>query len=190
MIRRISFASALVLAMAAPAFAHVGENAHGAFTSGFTHPFTGLDHLLAMIAVGVWAAQAGGMMRLTLPAAFVSVMAIGFVAAVSGVPLPFVEPAILASVVGLGLILALAVKLPPAIGGAITGAFALFHGHAHGSELGDASALSFAGGFVMATLVLHAAGLVLGMSLSGRHRFAGNLIGGATALAGAWLAFG
>src|SRR5690606_18725043 len=94
-------AAALV---ASPALAHVGPGAHDSFAAGFGHPFSGLDHMLAMVAVGLWAAMLGGRALILVPAAFVGVMMLGFIAGAAGVPLPFVEPAILASVVVLGLL--------------------------------------------------------------------------------------
>jgi urease accessory protein len=158
--------------------------------AGVSHPFSGADHMLAMVAVGLWAAQIGGRAKWIVPGAFVSMMAVGFLLALSGVSLPFVEPAILASVVGLGLLVTLAVRVPLALSAIVASVFALFHGHAHGHELGTAAALSFGAGFMIATTVLHAIGIGIGMTVSSRHAVIARVLGVATALGGAALAFG
>ena len=189
--RRILIAAAALIASAAPAFAHLNPAEHGSFAAGFSHPLFGLDHILVMIAVGLWAAQIGGRALWVVPTAFVSMMAVGFALAVAGVGLPFVEPAILASVVALGLLVAMAVRLDIAASAAIVGVFALFHGHAHGGELGSAGALAFSVGFILATAALHVAGIGLGIAL---QRLSGSgllarILGGLTALAGTALIF-
>ncbi|MGJ7041098.1 urease accessory protein [Shinella sp. BE166] len=192
MIRRITLALAALAATTAPAFAHLNPEEHGSFMAGFSHPLFGLDHILVMVAVGLWAAQIGGKALWAVPTAFVATMALGFGVALAGIGLPFVEPAILASVVALGLLVAMAVKLDTVVSAAIVAVFALFHGHAHGGELGSAGALSFGIGFVIATALLHGAGIGLGLGiarLSG-GAIAARIIGGATALAGLALAFG
>ncbi|MCQ4631089.1 HupE/UreJ family protein [Shinella sp. CPCC 100929] len=192
MIRRITLALAALAATTAPAFAHLNPQEHGSFMAGFSHPLFGLDHILVMVAVGLWAAQIGGKALWAVPTAFVATMALGFSLALAGIALPFVEPAILASVVALGLLVAMAVKLDTVVSAAIVAVFALFHGHAHGGELGSAGALSFGIGFVIATALLHGAGIGLGLGiarLSG-GAIAARIIGGATALAGLALAFG
>lgn len=190
MLKRLSVTTAVVAATAAPAFAHLDPTEHGSFLAGISHPLSGADHMLAMIAVGLWAAQLGGRARWTVPAAFVSLMTLGFVLAMAGAPLPVVEPAILASVIGLGLLVALAVHVPAAISAALVGFFALFHGHAHGGELGAATAFPFGLGFILATAFLHAVGIGLGMIAGGRHRTIARLLGMLTVAGGAWLAFG
>ncbi|AOF91371.1 HupE/UreJ family protein [Sinorhizobium sp. RAC02] len=192
MIRRMTLALAALAATTAPAFAHLNPEEHGSFMAGFSHPLFGLDHILVMLAVGLWAAQIGGRALWAVPAAFVTTMAIGFSLAVSGIALPFVEPAILASVVALGLLVAMAVKLDTVMSAAIVAVFALFHGHAHGGELGAAGAWQFGIGFVVATALLHGAGIGLGLGiarLSG-GALAARIIGGLTALTGLVLAFG
>ncbi|MDX3977301.1 HupE/UreJ family protein [Shinella sp.] len=192
MIRRIALALAALAATAAPALAHLDPQEHGSFMAGVSHPLFGLDHILVMVAVGLWAAQIGGRALWAVPTAFVATMALGFGLALAGIGLPFVEPAILASVVALGLLVAMAVKLDTVVSAAIVAVFALFHGHAHGGELGSAGALSFGIGFVIATALLHGAGIGLGLGiarLSG-GAIAARIIGGATALAGLALAFG
>lgn len=190
--KQLFIAATTLAASAAPAFAHLDPAGHGSLMAGLSHPLFGADHVLAMLAVGLWAAQVGGRALVTGPAAFVATMALGFALAAAGLSLPFVEPAILASVVALGLIVAMALRLDAAPAAAIVGVFALFHGHAHGGELGAASAGSFAIGFTVATALLHATGIGLGMALA---RLSGNggltrLLGGLTALAGAALLFG
>ncbi|MBF0678900.1 MAG: HupE/UreJ family protein [Devosia sp.] len=191
MFKRSLLALSLTLAATLPAFAHLDPAEHGSFAAGFSHPLFGLDHILAMVAVGLWAAQQGGKAIWQVPAAFVGTMALGFGLAIFGAPLPFVEPVILASVVFVGVAIALALPLPTAAVAALVGFFAFFHGHAHGGELGEAGAWQFAIGFIVATAALHAAGIAAGLGLA---RISGKLItraaGAATALGGLWLAFG
>lgn len=178
-----------LLVMSTPAFAHVGHAEHGSLVAGFLHPLSGLDHVLAMVAVGLWAATLGGRALVAVPATFVGVMLLGFVAALAGLPMPFVEPVILASIVVLGLLVAIAQSVPAAAAAAIVGVFAFFHGHAHGAEMAGDSALSFGAGFALATILLHAAGVGLGLA-AGRlmHGSAGlRIAGGATALCGVLL---
>ena len=158
--KRLLSTAALVVAGSAPAFAHVGHSATESFAAGIAHPLSGLDHVTVMVAVGLWAALKGGKALWAWPAAFVGVMMAGGALGMAHVGLPFVEPAILASVVALGLLVALAVDLPLAVGAAIIGAFALFHGHAHGSEVGETiGGLEYMAGFAIATAALHAAGI-------------------------------
>jgi urease accessory protein len=190
MFKRLSISTAVLAAMAAPAFAHINPLEHGSFMTGLGHPFSGADHVLAMVAVGLWAAQIGGRAKWIVPASFVSMMAVGFLLAMNGVYLPFVEPGILASVVGLGLLVALAIRVPVPVGAAVVGVFALFHGHAHGGEMGAATPLSFAAGFVIATAILHMIGLALGMAIGSRSQTLGRTLGALTALGGAALMLG
>lgn len=180
-----------------PAFAHLDPGEHGSFLAGFTHPIFGTDHVLAMIAVGLWAvllAQDADRRALWLvPAAFVCTMIGGFLLAVAGAPLPFVEPVILASVVVIGLMAAIALRIPAPAAMVMVGFFAFFHGHAHGGEIGEAGAGAYGVGFALATALLHAVGLALGWALvralgNGSGRMATRLAGGATALGGLWLA--
>ncbi|ODT69615.1 MAG: protein hupE [Pelagibacterium sp. SCN 63-23] len=191
MLKRASLALAISIAATLPAFAHLDPGEHGSFAAGFSHPLFGLDHILAMIAVGLWAAQQGGRAVWLVPGAFVGTMAVGFALAIAGVPLPFVEPVILASVIFIGIAIALALPIPTPAVAAMVGFFAFFHGHAHGGELGEAGAWEFAIGFIIATALLHAAGIAAGLLLS---RVSGKLLtriaGAATALGGVWLALG
>lgn len=163
MIKALSLGAAMLVASASPSLAHLNPAEHGSFAAGLSHPMLGADHILAMIAVGIWAFQMGGRALAGVPLAFVGFMALGFGLALSGVALPFVEPAILASVVVIGLLIACAVKLPATVGAVVVGAFALFHGHAHGGEIGGATALAYGAGFVVATASLHVAGLGAGL---------------------------
>lgn len=195
MFKRLILAGASLGATALPAFAHLNPEEHGSFMAGVSHPLFGADHILAMVAVGLWASQIAmsedrKQALWAVPAAFVSTMAVGFFLAVYGVGLPFVEPAILASVIGLGLLVAMAAKVPTIAAAAIVGVFALFHGHAHGGELGTAGALQFGIGFMIATALLHLAGVALGLGVSRFGSVAARIAGGLTALAGLSLAFG
>lgn len=199
MLRKTVIALAVLAAGTAPAFAHLDPGEHGSFLAGLSHPLSGADHILAMVAVGLWAAllatAPGGRALWLVPAAFVATMGAGFAAAMLDLPLPFVEPVILASVVAIGLLAALALQAPAFAAMAVVGLFAFFHGHAHGSELGEAGAGAYAAGFVVATALLHAVGVAAGLLpariLGGaRGRVATRAAGAATALGGLWLAFG
>ncbi|MDQ0454466.1 HupE/UreJ family protein [Rhizobium paknamense] len=190
MFKRLSLAALAFASAAAPAFAHLDPLAHGSVMAGLSHPLTGADHILAMVAVGLWASQQGGKALIAVPAAFVGTMAVGFLLALAGVHLPFVEPAILASVMGLGLLVATAVRLPVIGAAAVVGLFALFHGHAHGTELAGAGALEFGVGFLIATAFLHAAGIGLGLALNRFGPSVTRALGLATAVGGAALMFG
>lgn len=144
--------------------AHPGHGPANSFASGFGHPLQGLDHLLAMIAVGLWAAQLGGRSIWAVPATFVGVMSIGGMLGMMGMPLPMVEAGILTSVLVLGILIAAAARLPLAVSMAVVGLFALFHGHAHGTEIPmAASGLVYGIGFVLATAALHGCGIALGL---------------------------
>jgi len=160
---------ALGLLVATPALAHPGHETGGFMTGGlahgFLHPLGGLDHVLAMVAVGLIAARIGGRAILLVPAAFLGMMALGGAAGAMGWVLPHVETAIALSVLVLGLVLALGVVPPVAGAMALVGAFAVFHGFAHGAEMpGAASGLAYGLGFLAATALLHAAGLGLGLA--------------------------
>ena len=192
MIRRFILSLTALALSTAPAFAHLNPEEHGSFMAGFSHPLFGLDHILVMVAVGLWASQIGGRALWLVPAAFVGTMAFGFGLAVAGVDLPFVEPAILASVVALGLLVAMAARFDMIASAALVAAFALFHGHAHGGELGAAGAASFGIGFVVATALLHAAGIALGLGVAriANGAILARIIGGLTAVTGVALIFG
>ena len=161
--------SAATLGVAASLFVpfaaahHLG--AHGAgFASGVAHPLAGLDHILAMIAVGLWAAQLGGRAYWSVPLAFVGMMVLGAVVAAAGLTLPAVESGIAASVLTLGLLIAFSARMAIPLGMVLVGVFTLFHGHAHGTELPQAaSAASYGLGMLLATISLHATGLGAGI---------------------------
>jgi urease accessory protein len=147
------------------ALAHPGHDANG-FASGVAHPVSGLDHIMAMIAVGLWAAQMGGRAVWAVPLSFVTVMLAGGALGMAGVEIPFVESGILASILVLGLLIAAAAKLPLYASLPMVGVFALCHGHAHGAEMAaGALGLGYSAGFVIATAGLHLAGLSLGALL-------------------------
>jgi urease accessory protein len=131
------------------------------FLSGFAHPLHGADHLVAMLAVGVWGALAGGRAIRVWPMVFVATMLAGFATAALGVAVPLVEPAICSSIIVLGLLVALAMNAPLWSGAAIIGLFAFFHGHVHGTEAATASLVEYATGLALATAGLHAAGIWL-----------------------------
>lgn len=158
-------AAALIVPVAAHAHpGHAGHDFGWDFRAGFGHPLFGWDHLLAMLAVGLWAAQLGGRARWLVPTAFIALMSFGAAFARHGVAIPGAEQAIATSVLILGLLLATAATLPVAAGMALVGLFAVFHGFAHGVEIpADSQALSFAAGFVLATALIHAAGVGLGV---------------------------
>jgi urease accessory protein len=159
------FNSALAACVLAPslAFAHTGIGQTVGFAHGFTHPVSGLDHVLAMILVGVLAWQLGGRALWLVPTTFVSVMAIGGALGMMGISVPFVEAGIAFSVIVLGAVVALGIRAPLAIAAGVVGLFAIFHGHAHGSEMPAAAAgIAYAAGFMLATSVLHIAGIAIG----------------------------
>ena len=157
--KKIMGGAALALA-ATPAFADTGGDVSG-FHSGFVHPILGLDHLMAMVAVGVWSAARPVRLAWRGPAVFVAFMAGGALLGVNGVALPMVEPGILASVVILGLMVAAARALPAALGLAAIGVFALLHGHAHGTEAAGVLA-GYMAGFMFASAALHCVGYTAG----------------------------
>ncbi|MBX5159131.1 HupE/UreJ family protein [Rhizobium sp. NZLR3b] len=150
-------------ALPAVAYAHTGVGQTSGFIHGFSHPVSGLDHILAMVMVGVFAFQLGGRAIWLVPTTFVLVMAFGGALGVAGVNVPFVETGIALSVVVLGAIVALNVKAPTAVAMGVVGLFAIFHGHAHGAEMPEnAAGAAYAAGFMMATALLHVGGLALG----------------------------
>lgn len=187
--RLLSFSlSALVLSPNL-ALAHTGAGATHGFMHGFVHPIGGIDHVLAMVAVGLLAAHLGGCALILVPASFVLVMAAGGALAVAGIALPWVEIAIALSVVVLGAMVAFRMQLPLAVTMALVAFFALFHGHAHGAEIAEgASALLYGAGFALATALLHAAGIAIGLLLGRTDSALGRRLvqagGGAIAVAG------
>ncbi|TRA97961.1 MULTISPECIES: HupE/UreJ family protein [Rhizobium/Agrobacterium group] len=178
-----------LLMASTPALAHVGHGEHGSFMSGFMHPLSGWDHILAMVAVGLSAAMLGGRSLIAIPATFVALMLVGFIVALAGVHIPLVEPVILASTIIIGLSVAVARPVSPVLVAMIVGGFAFFHGHAHGTELANQSALVFGAGFGVATALLHMIGMGTGIVAERltRGTAALRLAGGATALGGVLL---
>ncbi len=168
-IGRVALPAMFLASLALPALAHPGHpggDAHRAgFADGFAHPFGGFDHLLAMLAVGLWAVQfatrSGNRSSLwLLPAAFVLPMGAGFLFALNGIAAPGVEAGIAVSVLILGLAVAFAARPPLLAAMAVTAGFALFHGFAHGAEMGEGAATAYAAGMLLATVLLHGGGLV------------------------------
>ena len=155
--------SSVFLLVSGAALAHPSHEHSSSFMTGFAHPVGGLDHLLAMVAIGLWAASMGGRALWAIPAAFVVTMLLGGGLAVAGLSVPFVEQGILLSVIVLGALVLFAKHLPTAVCVAIAGGFALFHGAAHGMEMPlDTNGLHYALGFALATAGLHVVGLGFG----------------------------
>jgi urease accessory protein len=166
MSRLVLLAAALLTVAASAAEAHTGVGNTAGFAHGFTHPLGGIDHVLVMVAVGLFAARSGGRALWLVPLSFVAMMTVGGVFGIAGVGLPLVEIGIGLSVVVLGLAVAFRVYPPTALAMALVGLFAIFHGHAHGAEMPEsASALMYGAGFVLATALLHALGMGLGLGL-------------------------
>ncbi len=189
--RLVLLASTILALLPGAAYAHTGVSAAFSFSSGFLHPLSGLDHLLAMVAVGLLAAQLGGRALWLVPGTFVAVMVLAALAGLAGLPLPGTEYGILASVIAISLPVALALGKPVALAMALVGVFAVFHGHAHGAELPHgADAAPHVAGFALATAMIHAAGVAIGLTL-GRLAFASaalRLVGAAIVTAGFALA--
>jgi urease accessory protein len=153
----------VILSWPLAAWAHVESAQAGGFLSGLSHPVSGLDHVVAMIAVGLWGAQLGMPALWILPVAFPILMAIGGMLGLIGAPLPGVEVGIALSAVVLGALVLGRVRLPLALAVAVVAFFAVFHGHAHGTELqAGQDALLYSLGFVIATGLLHAVGIGIG----------------------------
>jgi urease accessory protein len=183
-----AFIAAALGVLATPALAHVGVGDHFSFLHGLEHPLGGLDHLAAMISVGLWAAVSGGRRLWAWPLAFVIMMVVGGILGRSGIALPMVEPIIALSVVVLGVLVAAMVKVPVAIGAAIVAAFAIFHGYAHGAEAPADGWLGYAAGFVIATAFLHLIGIGIARLLErGIGALPVRAIGGAMAVFGLFL---
>jgi urease accessory protein len=183
---RTALLSLGLLLTASVATAHDGDLAGAGFVTGFMHPVLGWDHVAAMVAVGLWGAFLGKPAIWVLPVAFPLVMALGGAAGVAGIPLPGIEAGIAASALVIGLAVALAAKPPLWAAALIVSVFAVFHGHAHGAEMpGAANPLAYAAGFVIATGLLHLAGIAFGL-LAARPagRIAVRAAGGLIALGG------
>lgn len=188
---RFALPAALMLA-AASVHAHTEAAAANGFLAGFLHPLLGPDHLLAMVAVGIWGAALGAPLVWALPVVFPLLMVVGGVLGIAGVPVPFVETGIALSVVLLGLAILAAWRAPMALALVLVALFGVLHGHAHGTELPSAaSPAAYATGFVLSTGLLHLAGVALGW-LHRLPRGAALLrtIGAAMAAAGVWFLAG
>jgi urease accessory protein len=176
-----------LLGASSAAFAHPGHNISG-LAAGLTHPFSGLDHLLAMVAVGLWAAQGGGRKIWLLPATFMAMLAAGAGIAMQWQAMPLVESGIAASVLALGLLIALSLRLPVMLGVAVTALFGMLHGYAHGLELpASAAPAEYALGFLAATATLHLGGIAVGIASRDRYALLAKSLGIAIATCGAWM---
>lgn len=159
---RIALTVGLAVLTANPALAHTGEDV-GSLAGGFLHPISGLDHVVAMVAVGLWGGILGAPALWTLPVLFPLAMAVAGAAGASGIPLPGVEVGIALSGIVLGVMVLFAVRAPLWLAMVLVGVFAAFHGHAHGTELPtSANPLIYSIGFVTATGLLHLAGIAIG----------------------------
>jgi urease accessory protein len=181
MLIRLTSAAALA-ALATPAFAHSGAEPH---MHGFAHPLGGLDHMLAMIAVGIWSALVAGRRVWIVPAIFVAAMLTGAGLAQAAVALPAAETAIAMSVVTLGALIAAGVSLPVGAGAALIALFAVFHGHAHGIEA-TGTVVDYMAGFAVTTAILHIAGIAVGRAIAVVPH-ASRLLGAGIAASGAYL---
>jgi urease accessory protein len=189
---RSTVLTVLFILAASQVAAHTGEGINTGFASGFWHPIYGWDHVVAMVAVGLWGAFLGAPAIWILPIVFPLVMALGGALGVAGVPIPMIEAGIALSGVVLGLLIAFAVKAPIWVAAVIVGLFAIFHGHAHGTELPEAfSPYGYAVGFVVGTGLLHMVGIGFGvLTRSEAGRIAVRGAGGVIALVGAAFLFG
>lgn len=184
------FAATILAGVSSAALAHPGHNVSG-LAAGLMHPFSGLDHLLAMVAVGLWAAQSGSRKVWLLPVTFMTMLAAGAGLAMQWQALPMVEAGIATSVLALGLLVALSMQLPAALAVGVTALFGLLHGYAHGLELPESAApVSYALGFLAATAVLHASGIVVGVAARRRHEMLARVLGAAIAASGVYLLAG
>jgi urease accessory protein len=189
------FAVATAILTPAVAFAHTGVGDTSGFVHGFGHPISGLDHILAMTMVGVFAWQLGGRALWLVPMTFVLIMTVGGALGIAGIGVPFVEVGIALSVVVLGAIVAFNVKAPAAVAMGLVGLFAIFHGHAHGAEIPqDAGGVTYAAGFMIAAAVLHLTGITAGFLIGRAGERYGSLVvrmaGGFASVAGLGLLIG
>lgn len=181
------FAGLLGFLASDAASAHIGVSPEGGFATGLMHPFIGLDHLLAMVAVGLWAVQLGGRYLLVVPSAFVSAMMIGATVGATGTAIPQVEGVVALSVLALGALVALSTQAAWYWAVLLVATFGLFHGHAHGTEMPAFSEpWRYFTGFTIATASLHALGVTAGIVLKGRSVIL-RIGGAAISLLGAWL---
>lgn len=179
-----------LMSVAFSSIAHAHPGHGGGMMAGIAHPLFGFDHLLAMVAVGIWAYQLGGCAKWLVPASFVALMAVAGGVGMAGIGLPMVEAGIAASVLVLGLLIAFAIRVTPAFGAGIVALFAIFHGHAHGAEMPLlGSAWQYGIGFIVSTAALHGLGMALGKGCAKQAlwlRAAGAMV----AAAGAWMIAG
>jgi urease accessory protein len=180
-----------VLTTPPTAMAHTGTGLAGGLTAGFAHPFTGFDHLLAMVSVGLWGAFLGRPLIYVLPVVFPMVMVAGAVIGMFGVPLPSVEMGIALSVTVLGTCIALALRAPVWVAAVIVATFAIFHGYAHGRELPSAAdPAGYSSGFVLATGLLHVLGIRIGcLNQWPRGITLTRGVGGAIGAVGIWFVY-
>ncbi len=178
-----------LLALASSAAAHTTDASGGGFVAGFLHPLQGSDHLLAMLAVGIWGAVLGAPLLWALPVVFPLLMVLGSVLGIAGVPVPFVEVGIALSVLLLGAVIAAGWRAPVAVAIAIVAFFGALHGYAHGAELPEAaSPAAHATGFVLSTGLLHLGGIALGeLRRLPRGMLLVRLGGAAIAATGLWM---
>ena len=168
--RIIAFGLLAVMSFASPASAHSGAALSGGFFAGFVHPFSGPDHLLAMVAVGLWGAFLGRPLIVILPIVFPTVMAFGGAFGMVGAPMLPVELGIAVSVIALGASVASGWRAPVWLASTMVAVFAIFHGYAHGSELPSmADPVAFSLGFVLATGILHVVGIAFGLLADGKR---------------------
>lgn len=191
MTRVVRTISAILVLAALPVAAQAHTGLHplvhvGSAGAGFVHPFSGLDHLLTMIAVGLWAASLGGRAIWAVPSTFVALMAVGAVFGMAGFALPAIETGIAVSVIVVGLLVAVAARVPVSLAALIVGVFAVFHGQAHGAEMpAMAAPVLYALGFIAATALLHGVGLAGGlMREESWSRFVPRLAGAVVAMVG------
>ena len=170
---KLFLSAAALMAMTALAEAHTGHGAAG-FIHGFGHPFTGYDHIVTMVAVGLFAAIIGGRATYLVPLSFVGMMIAGATWALAGFSMPFVETGITASMFVLGSVVLMRWNAPVILAMALCGFFAVFHGFAHGAEMPiEASGFEYGAGFVIATVILHAIGLSAGLLANRRPKASG-----------------
>jgi urease accessory protein len=190
-----SLAAAMVVLTPVVAFAHTGVGETSGFVYGFGHPISGLDHILAMLMVGVFAWQLGGRALWLVPITFLGIMAAGGTLGIAGIEVPLVEIGIAFSVVVLGAIVAFDIKAPAMTAIGVVGLFAIFHGHAHGAEIPeDAGGIAYAAGFMIATALLHLAGISAGFLMGKASEHYGSVVvrlaGGIATVAGVALLVG
>jgi urease accessory protein len=184
-----SLAAAVVVLTPMVAFAHTGVGDTSGFVRGFGHPMSGLDHIIAMLMVGVFARQLGGRALWLLPIAFVSIMVVGGMLGMAGIEVPFVEIGIALSVVVFGAIVAFEIKAPAATAMGVVGLFAVFHGHAHGAEIPEVGGgVAYAAGFMIATALLNLSGIIAGFLMGKAREHYGSVVvrlaGGLATVAG------